>query len=479
MSAWQTLGLEPTEDQRAIKRAYAAKLKLIRPADDPEGFQRLREARDEAIFLSEFAGEIEEDAYEHYEDDDQPNVPVTADAASPALDENSDQDWLAAISPENTPSSKPAHDNDDENDDEEPPADAAGPDGPAPLIDGRQPPSEPASIPAPITTVADPDPEIGAKGRARAVEVTAEHNSPAAASTGSTLTLDDVDSELNKLMGPWNRWEKQRWARFIAEIRESPFEISAYAERQILYALSEIIVPLTPRSSEERDNQHFILSYLDEEFGWRQNDRRVYNVLSDKEAMQLMDFLRDRLYEKKQRDPTSYYDAAGFPILMPDDFRAYLGKSDTIYERYYRQCRDNGRVFRPAWSWVSFLFAPLWLAHRCNDGLEALVGIAYTIALVLIVYAINNEGSALLYVGLAILAGLHVLIGVYGKRLVISTMATALTELEMDLEMSDEEKSSKLKKLGQGGSKAIFELILGNFGIAVILIVILAIFTGG
>lgn len=479
MSAWQTLGIEPTEDQRAIKRAYAAKLKLIRPDEDPAGFQQLREARDEAIFLSRFVGEPDDDEYDDFIDDEETETCNDEDPASHEKPVAPEDDWLATITPDD---SAPSPEDPKREEGETPTAAPTTPAGAPPLIDMRKQPPEPAPppAPAPIITIDDPpppaekEPERGATAPEHAREEATE-----TIPQGTTLTLDDVDHELSELMGPWNRWEKQRWAKFITEIRESPFEISAYAERQILYALSEIIVPLTPRTDEERDNQHFILSYLDEEFGWRQNDRRVYDVLSDREAMHLMDFLRDRLYEKSQRVPTSYYDAAGFPSLSAENFRDYLGKEDSIYERYYRHCRDNGRVFRYSWSWVPFLFAPLWLAHRCNDGLEALVGIAYTIGLVLIVYGINNEGSLMAYVGMAIVAGLHGLIGLFGKRLVISTMATALTELEMDLEMSEKDKLSKLKSLGQGGSKAIFELIFGNLGIAVILIVILAIFTGG
>lgn len=44
---WEVLGLEgPTDDLKAIKKAYAAKLKTTRPEDDPEGFMLLRWAFD-------------------------------------------------------------------------------------------------------------------------------------------------------------------------------------------------------------------------------------------------------------------------------------------------------------------------------------------------------------------------------------------------------------------------------------------------
>jgi hypothetical protein len=46
---WDILGLAPTADQRAIKRAYAKLLKVHRPDTNPEGYQELRASFDEAI----------------------------------------------------------------------------------------------------------------------------------------------------------------------------------------------------------------------------------------------------------------------------------------------------------------------------------------------------------------------------------------------------------------------------------------------
>lgn len=41
---WAVLAIAPTQDARQIKRAYAARLKVVRPDEDAAGFQALREA---------------------------------------------------------------------------------------------------------------------------------------------------------------------------------------------------------------------------------------------------------------------------------------------------------------------------------------------------------------------------------------------------------------------------------------------------
>lgn len=52
MNIWTILDLRPTEDEKQIRRAYARLLKKHHPEDDPEGYQRLREAFDEAMKLA-------------------------------------------------------------------------------------------------------------------------------------------------------------------------------------------------------------------------------------------------------------------------------------------------------------------------------------------------------------------------------------------------------------------------------------------
>lgn len=49
MNFWDILEIDPTENVSIVKKAYAKKLKLHHPEDDPEGYQKLREAYDSAL----------------------------------------------------------------------------------------------------------------------------------------------------------------------------------------------------------------------------------------------------------------------------------------------------------------------------------------------------------------------------------------------------------------------------------------------
>ena len=77
---WDELGLAPTRDERAIRVAYAARLRAgCNPEQDPEGFQRLRAAYERAL---RWAAEPEDD-----EPDDEPDW----DGVEPDGDSRADQ----------------------------------------------------------------------------------------------------------------------------------------------------------------------------------------------------------------------------------------------------------------------------------------------------------------------------------------------------------------------------------------------------
>ncbi len=64
MDCWAVLQLADDADERTIKRTYARLLKSCRPDDDAEGFQRLREAYEQALHIARWRAEQEDEEVE-------------------------------------------------------------------------------------------------------------------------------------------------------------------------------------------------------------------------------------------------------------------------------------------------------------------------------------------------------------------------------------------------------------------------------
>ena len=79
---WEVLGLEPTYDSSATKRAYAQKSLTCHPEEDPEGFLQLRRAYQAALDYAEGK-----------------QAPAPEEAEPPDIGAPEDEGWTLAESP--------------------------------------------------------------------------------------------------------------------------------------------------------------------------------------------------------------------------------------------------------------------------------------------------------------------------------------------------------------------------------------------
>jgi len=306
-SPWDVLGIAAGAGVADIRRAYARRLRDIRPDEDAEGFQQLVEARDLALQLASGGRQDAPRARE-----------ILASIVEASPDDAIDPPSSRAVSIEREPPTRPTS---------PPAAPAARP--PPPAAPAAQPP--PPAAPA-----AHPPPEISAPP-----------------TQSSQDALDALHGALS--------------ADGLADWQAAVGLMSALSRQQRRALEPHIIAALRSFVAQESSNLAAwppgkwpffdLVAALDEEFGWRENDRALYEILGEQDAQDFVALLRwTRALLSGEADSADRGEPA--PIALRDLHAFYNdGRDRHGLDAYWAVVNDPKM-------WVhdiaTYLFFPVW-----------------------------------------------------------------------------------------------------------------------
>ena len=410
MTVWEQLGIKPCRDERAIKRAYAKKLKTIRPDENPREFQSLREARDEAIWLSRF--------------DDLP------------FDEDG-EDALASGPEESAAASQRS---DDQSADDPTPADGLVPDSDAP-----SPASADRSEQKSSDSGTGPEPE----------------------SESHVDQVESIVADIEKQFGPWNtKWDYDSWWTILSKVAKLDIWQRQNIQYDILEHLGKAVAQSVTEGYSIHDKEHLnaVLLLLDEEFGWSRDDRMLYNAMKDEHADLLSDIIRrlSLINSKVRKTHESVVQSPDdFPILSLSDLQAYFSNRKTSpYLLYYTDSMNFLKWKTPSWHWLPFLFSYMWTAWRgmVSRSLWILL-LAITGALSLAVGK-TYDSRLLFQLGLACFGMSHIYVGLNAKRWVLEQAEAAIREVDEKRIVEEKERTAALARKGAQRAWPLVLLVL-------------------
>jgi tetratricopeptide (TPR) repeat protein len=295
---WSELGLDGPADERAIRRAYAARLKIVRPDLDAAGFQRLVQARDAALRA------IEHTARRALLRQTPPSDPAPQrEAAAPesrapqpdspdmAAPRKQAPRFIIGLGPSNSTA-------DTDPPDDKPPVEMPPPleieraAGSASSPAARQPP--PVSQPRLVTADVDPPQspptvtEPGAKPPSTPPAVVDQARAVAGPDTVSVLLSAFIEA-----------WSQNQSLPPVPPILKLLGEQSIVArqnlETEALRAVASLLDQdlFDPNMSKARQQAaRSLILGLDDDYAWTSNDRRLYQMMPQAAADQIGRLLR-------------------------------------------------------------------------------------------------------------------------------------------------------------------------------------------
>jgi hypothetical protein len=415
MSAWALLGIAPTADVAAIRRAYARKLKLTRPDEDAEGFQRLVRARDAA--LGEAAAIADPSAAAAARDDERGAPPVDA-GASPVT--------AAGTNPQPDPS---------------PRIDADPPPIVVRAVD--EPDAARAAPPVARIVVGDGDDE----GRAEPASAAGDAGFSLEARERHWATARRLAAQVRALLSS-GRAPAGELARMINASADLPRGPRQEVEAALIEATGRHLRLPNGRFDPTRVAQvRAIFRHGLPVFDWLRDDRLIHTILGAGDAAAFC------LIGQEEDHWTS-----GKRPRLPDGDARMLFAGTPKYLRAYERFRQRGR---PAWRFdiSAFLVPPLWAFHYRQTCLAWVTLGLLSAAGVLMLSADSlaepgNLAGAGLFIGTCLATAL------FADRFVLWGAAWTVRRARKDLCYDPKLRADFMRREGQPRESGLFLIFL-------------------
>lgn len=431
MWAFDLLGIGPDADERAVKRAYAAKLKVTRPEDDPEGFQRLVDARDTALlwikngWVEPFDRQDEDGPGKAGADMEGPeDIPAEArrGAAADGPDAGEATEGIVVDRPE--PERAPG----------EP--------------EGRSIDREAEPVVADRSTDGVGDPvrdghDEPATDRERNFESEQEF--------GTDELFDELDDRVGALLSdPTGLAETEAWDGLLADAEDLGIRDRLLLERRIATGLDRLLgrlaeIPLRLERQPDADPGPLV-ERLANSFGWREDIRRLARLIGEGEMRPLIAAVE----AIDGSDTPRRMSQDGFPLIEPFDLSAYFGPDREAWAGRYREA-ERVRAFPQGWSWTAFLSPAAWLTRRVS----AVAGVAATVGTIALIgwqfEPIRSVGAARDFVSfLQVLVVARVVLATPALRMEVMRLARIVAKADKAAPGRTEERRSFIAKRRSG-----------------------------